>query len=418
MKREALIGVPAAMLAIGLCSATVAQTAEPQSGTGTVQPANSQLPIGQPTPQPTPQPTLPSPIAPTNPVMPPPGSTNTKPAKSHSKPAAKSTVTTLMTFTYRPWHGLITLDGLANGNNPARFVVATGLNMSTVSPEDAIRLQLTTSTTKAHVAVLDASADVPTASISKLRLGSGFLHDINVAQVNLISLLTHEPAPDAPTCWLGTSWLSDYRVTLNFDTHTITLDTKTSPFPKPTGSIIPFKLNNGRPVVKVTVAGGGTFDAIVDTSEMGTLIPRDIALKLKSKKADKNTPKTGTDVGSGKMARMVLPKIAVGKAELKNIMVAYYGAAAPNAADKTLAVIGLDFLRRFRVSINYAKQQMELYAPPAPEAAPGNPVQPVKRPGTAGFGPFGQGQLGTNPSGTNPSGNYPPGTNQPGTIPH
>ncbi len=98
-----------------------------------------------------------------------------------------------MTFTYRPWRGLITLDGLANGNNPARFVVATGLNMSTVSPEDAIRLQLTTSTTKAHVAVLDASTDVPTASIKNLRLGAGILHNINVAQVNLITLLTHEP---------------------------------------------------------------------------------------------------------------------------------------------------------------------------------------------------------------------------------
>jgi hypothetical protein len=113
------------------------------------------------------------------------------------------------------------------------------------------------------------------------------------------------------------------------------------------------------------------------------------------------------------MARMVLPKIAVGKAELKNLMVAYYGAAAPAAADKAMAVIGLDFLRRYRVTISYSKLQMELYAPQAPEAAPAAPTQTIKKPGTTGYGPFGTSPFGTGPAGTNPA-----GTNPTGTIPH
>ena len=106
---------------------------------------------------------------------------------------------------------------------------------------------------------------------------------------------------------------------------------------------------------------------------------------------------------------MVMTRIKDGKAELKNLMVAYYGAAAPSSADKNMAVIGLDFLRRFRVTISYAKSQMALFAPQSAE-----PVQPtpgpgnMRKPGTGvGPSPFGTSPFGTNPTGTNPTGTIP-----------
>jgi hypothetical protein len=408
MKRTLLLSVLMAISAVGLCTVSVSQTGTgTQSGTTATQPPATPL--------------QPSSIVPDNPIILVPNSgAPVKPDVAHPKPAVKGNGLLPMTIPFRPWKGLITLVGLANGNNPATFIVSSGLNMSTVSPEDAIRLQLTTSQTKTHVAVLDASADAPTASILNLRLGAGMLHNINVAQVNLIGLLTRDSIPDAPTCWLGTSWLSGYQVTLDFETHTVTLDIKTAPFKKPTGIIVPFKLVNGRPVVKVTVAGGGSFDAVVDTGEIGTLIPGAVALKVKSKKLDKNTPKTGVDIGAGRMGRMVLPKISVGKAELKNLMVAYYGDAAPSAADKTMAIIGLDFLRRFRVTFSYAKSQMELLAPETVEAAPSAaPAPAAKKPGYGpGSSPFGTSPFGTSAGGTNQQGTGQSGTNPTGTIPH
>lgn len=265
-------------------------------------------------------------------------------------------------LSYHPWRSLISLDALVNGNNPARFVVSTGLSMSAVAPTDIIRLQLTTSETKTHVAVLDAAADVPTATIQNIRMGAGVLHNITVAQVNLISLLTNEPMPDAPSIWLGTNWLADFQVTFDFESHAVILNRREAPFTKPIGNIVPFKLKNGRPVVKVVIPGGGSFDAVIDTGSLGTLIPSAIAIKLKEKKIDK-TPKSGVDIAAGKMGRMVVPRISIGKSELKNLMVAYYGAEAPQHADKTMGIIGLDFLRRFRVTISYAKSQIQVLPP-------------------------------------------------------
>jgi hypothetical protein len=157
---------------------------------------------------------------------------------------------------------------------------------------------------------------------------------------------------------------------------------------------------------------------MVDTGTMGTLIPAEIAVKLKSKKPEKGAAKVGIDIAAGRMGRMVVPKIAVGKAELKNLLVAYYGAAAPDGVDKTMAVIGLDFLRRFRVTFNFAKSQIELFAPQAAEAAPAPPALTRKSGSGTGSSPFGTSPFGTNPNGTNTTGANPSGTNSTGTIPH
>ena len=54
-------------------------------------------------------------------------------------------------------------------------------------------------------------------------------------------------------------------------------------------------------MVKVTVPGGGSFDAIVDTGSMGTLITSAIAAKIKAKKMDKKTQKIGVDIDAGKI---------------------------------------------------------------------------------------------------------------------
>jgi predicted aspartyl protease len=395
MKKILIVSVLTLMLAASVGTGAVAQLVGSPSGTAS--------PVVQP-------PVVPL-VAPDSPVPPNQKQTADTTLKEKLSMQPPGTVMLPMTIMFRPWQGLITIYGLANGNNPANFIVATGLNMSTVSPEDAIRLQLTTSESKAHVALLDASTEAPTASILNLRIGAGILHNIKVAQVNLITLLTHQPVPDAPSCWLGTNWLSDYQVTIDFGTHNMILNSKAAPFPKPSGIIVPFKLKDGRPIVKVNVPGGGSYDAVVDTGMMGTLVPSDIALKVKSKKLDKKTPKVGVDIASGKMGRMVVPRISIGKAELKNLMVAYYGPAAPATANKSLGIIGLDFLRRFRVTISYAKSQMQLFAPQAvEESQPAKPNQQNNRkPGSP---------VGTSPFGTPSQGTVPAGTTPTGTIPH
>ena len=276
-------------------------------------------------------------------------------------------------ISYRAWRGLVVVDALVNGNNPARFAISTGLNMSTVSPTETARLQLTALDTRTHVTDLDVAADGANATLKTLKLGAGVLHDVQVAQVNLLPLLTHGPMLDGPLCWLGTNWLSGYLVTFDFESHSMTLNAPGAHFQEGDSAIVPFKLKDGRPVVKVTVAGAGTFDAVVDTGSVGTLIPASIAFKLKGKKQNK-TPSTGMGVAGAGMTRMILPRIAVGKAELKSLMVAYFSDDAPVSANKNMAVIGMDFLRRFRVAISYKRSQMQFMPL---QSAIVNPVSPV-----------------------------------------
>ncbi len=279
--------------------------------------------------------------------------------KVASPGSAKLTANALtLAMAYHSWKGLISIDGMANGNNPARFVIATGLSASTVVPKDVPRLQLESSEAVQRVTMLETSVEAPTANMKTMRIGRSAIADVKLARLDLYSLLTNTGAADGPSCWLGSDFLSRYQVTIDFEAHQVLLNPPTLPLPKTDGVVVPFKLSEGRPLVKVNVAGGGSFDAVVDTGSVGTLVPAIVAEKLKSKKADK-TPGKSADI-AGIASRIMLPSVSVGKAELKNLMAVYYSSDAPTGANKSLGVLGTDYLRRFRIIISYKRKQMML----------------------------------------------------------
>ena len=260
------------------------------------------------------------------------------------------------TVNYRPWKGLMLVDAISTGNTPAQFVIATGLNVNTVTPDDAARLQMTIQETKVRVTALDNVTEAKQGQIKAITFGLHKEENIPAAIVDVAALLSRFPQPDAPAGWLGAPFLSAFNVTLDFRNHAVIFDKPTAPFPKEVGILVPIKVKEGRIYAKISIPGTKPFEALIDTGAVGTLIPTEIATKLKLKATD-TIAIVRPDGKPGKIARALVPKFSLGKLEMRGIHVAYYPADAPGS-DPNFAVIGLDILRRYRVTISYSKQQM------------------------------------------------------------
>ena len=177
---------------------------------------------------------------------------------------------------------------------------------------------------------------------------------------------------DAPEIWLGTPFLSAYQVTFDFTAHTMLLERPDARLPKGKGAVtLPIEMRDGHIFTKVSIPKAGTFSALIDTGAMGTLIPSAIAAKLKSvptKTFDIKRP-GGKQV---KACLVMLPKMQAGSLEQEQVPALYFEkqagetANADQTVDHTLAVLGHDFLRRYKVTLNFTRKKMVLIPPPLP----------------------------------------------------
>jgi predicted aspartyl protease len=272
-----------------------------------------------------------------------------------------------VTLPYRLWNGIATLDLFVNGITPQRLALDTGLNAITVLPAAAAVLEMPTLPGKIKVSVLDKTSEAAAIQIRSVRLGTITLASVPAASLDLPALLSRAPRSDAPTIWLGGPFLSAFQVTFDFSRGVIVFNKPTAPLPNVRGTVTaPLKIQEGRIYTEVTIPGGKPFMALVDTGTVGTLIPGDVADKLKLKPVKTSVvTHDGSRVGRAGVA--IVPRLRVGKAEIKSVPVVFLMADAPPGLDRTIAVLGMDFLGHFNVTINYARQQMALSPFPKPE---------------------------------------------------
>jgi|GEM_PF-1582505 len=301
----------------------------------------------------------------------PPNNTATPP-KAPPKPALLPALPFVSNFHF--WKGLMMVDTISTGNTPAQFILATGLNVNAVMPEDVPRLQIEVKDTKVHVTALDNTADAKQGQIKTITFGLHKEENIPAAVVDMMSLLSNTTPIDPPTGWLGAPFLSSFMLTLDFRNHQVIFDKPEAPFPKEVGVAVPIKVKEGRIYVKVTIPGAKSFDALVDTGAVGTFIPTEAATKLKLKATD-FIPIVRHDGKPSKIGRALVAKFALGKLEMRGVQVAYYTKDATSVPNPDFAVIGMDLLRRYRVMISYKKQMM-FFAPLNPMTPDQNSLNP------------------------------------------
>jgi predicted aspartyl protease len=258
------------------------------------------------------------------------------------------------------------------------------MSADAMSPAGIIRLQMTALPGKAHLRLVNLTTDVSQASLKSLRLGLITLKDIPMAALDVPAFLSRAPHPDAPAGWLGTPFLSAFQVTIDSAQRLVLLE---SPGAKPpTGhgvTTVPVQIKDGRPYISVSLPGAKPFSALIGTGVVLTMIPRAAAQKA-GLKAVETLPVTGTDGKPGKIALALLPRLLVGKAEVKSMRIAYLAADSPDALDPELAVLGMDFLSRFRATLNIDKKR--LYLTPAAQSDSAAPAAPAPKPSSRSAG--------------------------------
>lgn len=264
------------------------------------------------------------------------------------------------------WNGLMVVQGMVNGPGIERFVIDTGLNACALSLQGFKRHDVKLLPQRVRAQALDNLLDAPEGQIDSLQLGGLKLANVRVAQSDVFAALSRSFRPDAPAGWLGAPFLSAFQITVDFSARTLQLESPEAKLPAPHGAVVlPIVVREGQVWVKVAVPGAKPFLALVDTGARGTLIPTEVAAKLKLKPQQVFTLARATGQ-EAKAGLIVLPRLSAGRAEVKELPVVFLAADAPPEFDRNLAVLGLDFLSRFKITLNYAKQKMVLAPLPPP----------------------------------------------------
>lgn len=313
----------------------------------------------------------PAPTVPPTSRPPAPGKVGT-PGKANTPPTATVSYTILPT---RPWNGLLTIQARVKETSIAA-ALCTGMSESVVIPRAQETLGLKPTDEKRTVHAFDEEATGPAATLSGLKLQALAVPDVRVALIDALKWFTSFPLPDAPALWLGSDFLSRYQVMFDFPAKAVRFYPPDSPLPGGKGSVaVPLEMREGRPWVRVSVPHLPAFWALVDTGTVGTLIPAEVGEKLKLQ-ALKTLPVTRADGQKAQVRLAVLPKLSVGKAEQEEVPTLFLADKAPVGFHREMAILGRDFLNRYKVTLDYTKLKMVLQPPDKPKST----VKPKPKP--------------------------------------
>lgn len=244
-----------------------------------------------------------------------------------------------------------------------RAAIATGLNAIVVSPETSARLKLATVDGRVKVDALNTSTMASQAEVKSLRSSTLDLPRLVFAVADVPAMLSPHPPLDAPAFWLGTPFLSAFQMTLDPKTKSVILNKSTAPLVQGRGaSVVPLIVRDHRPYVQVSIPGAKSFVALIDTCSPGTVIPTAAGEQLKIKPVSV-VSFSRIDGKPAKAAFIDVPRFSVGKAEWKSGRVAYLTSESSKEYDRTFAVIGMDFISKFKLTIDYARSKVSLSPP-------------------------------------------------------
>ena len=271
------------------------------------------------------------------------------------------------------WQNLPVVEGSINGKNSdtTRFVLDTGLNACMISRETYTALSLKATSNQVRFNLLDQTGEATEVQMQTLQLGPAQFSIVPAALFDAASQLSLHPHPDAPTGWLGTPLLSAFQVTFDLGKRLITFDSPKAAFPKGEDVLIlPLTRRDNRLYVKISFPGAKSFQALIDTGAPTSVIPTSVAEKLKLKPL--KTPEIRLAGGrKAHAAQIILPVLRVGEAEQKNFPVISIVPDNPKDFDRDFGLLGMDFLRHYQVTINFARLKMALA--PLPAAPPVSP---------------------------------------------
>ena len=227
------------------------------------------------------------------------------------------------------------------------------------------------------IKVMDRNIRVSGIKSQILRMDRFILSNVAFGICDIMETFSNQTLPNVPTMWIGNSAMEAMSITVDPRKSEIALRPANSQ-PPPKSIRVPFVMRDHRLYLEITVNAKQKFEALLDTGSVGTLIPADVAKKLKLTPIStaQVEEKNGKKVNMG-IAR--LEEVALGKLHVKDIQALYITEPVKDGPDPDMAIIGNDLLLRYRFTIDYGR--LEIYfeeLPPMPVVKP--MAQPTKPP--------------------------------------
>lgn len=261
---------------------------------------------------------------------------------------------------------LILVPASVNGDGPHEFILDTGAGVSLLTPELAERVGVTiTESTEGMGA--GGKLAISLGIVESLSIGQAGAENVQVAITSELHRIGAVIGASVDGN-VGYSYLKDFSLTLDYQKLTLQLIQADQETNVDDGSIesaeIKFKLAHpSKPLVLVPtfVNDEGPFIFALDTGASSTVLSSEIAQMLGIERT--GIPQMTGAGGAMQGARGVVRSLAVGNARLENLTVAtadFLTMLSQIVKTKLDGVIGYNFLRQFKVTIDYPNETLRL----------------------------------------------------------
>lgn len=262
---------------------------------------------------------------------------------------------------------LILLPVEVNGEGPFEFILDTGAGTSLLSSELGEKLRVKVVGSKQGQSA-GGAVSVSLAQVSSLAVGSAKLEDVDVGLVDLSHIgKTIGAKIDGD---LGYNFLKHFRLTLDYRNNEMRLDDpKRFELAGPSSAVTEVAMRLASPakpliLVDVYANGRGPFQFAIDTGTSTTAITPELAKQLGVASSPVGAATTGgaqVDVTAG-----VLPSFQVGGARIDQMAVVvadFFTMLSKAAGAKLDGIVGYNFLRNYKVALDYPNETLSLFTP-------------------------------------------------------
>ena len=258
---------------------------------------------------------------------------------------------------------LILLPVQVNGDGPFEFILDTGAGTSLLSSDLAKKLKIKIISTKEGQSA-GGKISVSLAKVDSLAVGQAKLDDVDVGIVDLTHIgNTIGTKIDGD---VGYNFLKHFRITIDYHDCEIRLDEprRIQRLGRSSKAEVPMRLASlAKPLLLVDVHanGQGPFQFAIDTGTSTTAIAPELAQQLGLKSSPVGPLTTGgaqVNVTAG-----TLESFKVGRAGVDDLVVVvadFFATLSQAVGAKLDGIVGYNFLRNFRVVMDYPSEKFRL----------------------------------------------------------
>jgi predicted aspartyl protease len=258
---------------------------------------------------------------------------------------------------------LILLPVQVNGDGPFEFILDTGAGTSLLSSDLAKKLKIKIISTKEGQSA-GGKISVSLAKVDSLAVGQAKLDDVDVGIVDLTHIgNTIGTKIDGD---VGYNFLKHFRITIDYHDCEIRLDEprRIQRLGRSSKAEVPMRLASlAKPLLLVDVHanGHGPFQFAIDTGTSTTAIAPELAQQLGLKSSPVGPLTTGgaqVNVTAG-----TLESFKVGRAGVDDLVVVvadFFSMLSQAVGAKLDGIVGYNFLRNFRVVMDYPSEKFRL----------------------------------------------------------